>query len=274
MIDVVELTESVTLYKVGLVNYYVVKGDEVVIFEAGLSCTAEKLLEELEVEPDYVIVPHGHFDHVGGVPVFKEVFPEVKIAAHPAVTELSKKEKVISSWNADNAELCRNYYKKDGIDVEVSIDLEVTEGSQVGELEIMETPGHSKDCLSAYLRKENAVFVNDSLGFAYSSGGVAPMFFYNFEDYLNSIRRIQGLKPYVLGLSHNVYFTGKACDDFISQSLSETIQLYNRLKRGDISDEELIESIIKDEMKYYPEQTMKATVKVLRKRVMESDMDF
>ena len=278
MIDVIELTGSVTLYKVGLVNYYVVKGEDVVIFEAGLSCSAEKLLEELDVEPDYVIVPHGHFDHVGGVSVFKEVYPEVKIAAHPAVAELAGKEKVVSSWKADDAELCRNYYGKESKEsmdeFNVGIDIEVTDGSMVGELEIMETPGHSKDCISAYLRRENAVFVNDSLGFVFSSGGVLPMFFYNFEDYVKSIKRVQGLKPYVLGLSHNVCFTGRSCDDFISESLSETIQLYNRLRRGDISDEEIVNLVFRDEIKYYPEMTMKATAKLLRKRVMESDMEF
>ncbi len=275
MVDVIELTKSITLYKVGLVNYYVVKGEEVVIFEAGLSCSAEKLLEELDVEPDYVIVPHGHFDHVGGVAVFKEVYPDVKIAAHPAVAELAGKEKVVNSWRTDDAELCKNYYKKEGVgELNVGIDIEVTEGSQVGDLEIMETPGHTRDCISGYLRRENAVFVNDSLGFAFSSGGILPMFFYNFEDYVKSIKRVQGLKPYILGLSHNTYFTGRACDDFISESLSETIQLYNRLKRGDISDEELVSLVFRDEIRYYPEMTMKATAKLLKKRVMESAMEF
>ncbi|AGK60613.1 hypothetical protein Asulf_00593 [Archaeoglobus sulfaticallidus PM70-1] len=154
----IELTKSIALYKVGLVDYYVVKGEEVVIFESDLSCSAERLLEELDVEPDYVIVSHGHFDHVGGVAIL-EVYLDVKIAAHPAVAELAGKEKVINSCGADDAELCRNYYKKEGVDeLNVSVDLEVTERGQVGELEIMETPSHSKDCISVYPRRENAVF--------------------------------------------------------------------------------------------------------------------
>ncbi|AGK60612.1 hypothetical protein Asulf_00592 [Archaeoglobus sulfaticallidus PM70-1] len=100
------------------------------------------------------------------------------------------------------------------------------------------------------------------------------MFSYNFKDYVKSIKTSSGAKTIHSYLSYNVYFTGKACDDSISENLSETIQLYNRLKRDDISDEELVILVFRDEIKYYPEITMKATAKVLRKRVMGSAIEF
>ena len=275
MVEVERLSDSITLYKVGVINYYVVEGEETVIYECGLSCSAEKLLEELEVEPDYVIIPHGHFDHVGGAVVFKEVYPDVKIVGHPALSKLAEKEKVQNAWKNDNNALCRNFFKEEGYeDGTVEIDIQVSEGDVVGELEIIETPGHSKDCISAYFRKDNAVFVNDSLGFALSSNEIIPMFFHSFDDYYKSIKKIQALKPYILGLSHNLYVKGRMCDEFIENSLSETVNLFRKLKSHELSDDELVEYAIRGEMKYYPEKTMKPTVMVLKKRVEESNLEL
>ena len=68
--EIVELTPSVKLYKVGETNYYLYKGEKNVLIDCGLSCTAKKLLEILEENIDAVLITHGHFDHVGGCPSF------------------------------------------------------------------------------------------------------------------------------------------------------------------------------------------------------------
>ena len=272
-VEVSQLTDSVWLYKVGIVNYYLYKGEKVVLYEAGLSCTASKLLEELDVAPDYLIVPHGHFDHVCGVSLIAEMYPEVKVVAHEKVKDIASKEKVLKAWASDDLQLCKNYF---GIEEEVDIskiriDLAVKEKDKVSDIEIMETPGHSPDCISAYLRKENVLLVSDSLGFPLSSGKILPMFFYNFDEYYESMKRIEGIKPYVLGLAHNKCLKGENCDTFVENAISETITVYKTLK-SDISDEEVFRQIYIDEIASYPEMTMRVTAKLLRKRAIDSDI--
>ena len=272
-VEVSQLTDSVWLYKVGIVNYYLYKGEKVVLYEAGLSCTASKLLEELDVAPDYLIVPHSHFDHVCGVSLIAEMYPEVKVVAHEKVKGLTSKEKVLKAWASDDLQLCKNYFGvEEEVDVsKIRIDLVVKEKDKVSDIEILETPGHSPDCISAYLRKENVLLVSDSLGFPLSSGKILPMFFYNFDEYYESMKRIEGIKPYVLGLAHNKCLIGGDCDTFIESAISETITVYKTLK-SDIDDEEVFRQIYVDEIAKYPEMTMRATAKLLRKRALDSDL--
>jgi len=268
-----QLTDSVWLYKVGIVNYYLYKGDKVVLYEAGLSCTASKLLEELDVAPEYVIVPHSHFDHVCGVSLIVEMYPDVKVVAHEKVGGLVTKEKVLKSWVSDDMQLCKNYYKVDG-DVDLSkirVDITVKENDKISDLEVLETPGHSPDCISVYLRKENVLLVSDSLGFPLSSGKILPMFFYNFDEYYESMKKIESIKPYVLGLAHNKYIIGDDCDRFVEKAISETVALYKTLK-SDVDEEEVFKQIYVDEISYYPEATMRATAKLLKKRALDSEL--
>ena len=42
-----------------------------------------RLLRERELEPAYILLTHGHFDHVSGVPAVKAAFPHAQIMLHP-----------------------------------------------------------------------------------------------------------------------------------------------------------------------------------------------
>ena len=273
-VEVLQLTDSVWLYKVGIVNYYLYKGEKVVLYEAGLSCTASKLLEELDATPDYLIVPHGHFDHVSGVSLIVEMYPDVKVVAHDKVKNLASKDKVLKAWAADDSQVCKNFGMEGEVDVsKIRVDVTIKEGDKVSDFEILETPGHSPDCISAYLRKENVLLVSDSLGFPLSSGKIVPFFTHNFKEYVESIKRIGNVKPYVLGLSHNACVKGKECDAFVEKALSEAITLYKKFKTQQLTEDELVNEILREELAKYPSATMKATVKVIGKRILESDLE-
>lgn len=268
--EIVELTPSVKLYKVGETNYYLYKGEKNVLIDCGLSCTAEKLLEILEENIDAVLITHGHFDHVGGLSVILEQY-DAEVAAHEGVAKLLGKEKVVKSWIKDDREFCKKAYE---VEAEVSefskkIDVALKDGDDYHGLEIIETPGHSPDTISIYLRRENVLIASDALGYFTSSERIVPLFFYNYESYLESIKKIQMLRPYILGLGHVYFFRGKECDKAVENALNETLKLAERIKAG-MSDEELIEYFIVDELKLYPDETIKASALLLKKRVLGS----
>ena len=268
--EVVELTPSVKLYKVGVINYYLYKGEKNVLIDCGLSCTAEKLLEILEENIDAVLITHSHFDHIGGLPVILEQY-DAEVAAHESVARLLGKEKVIKSWMRDNGEFCKKAYEAEVEESEFpkKIDVSLKDGDDYHGLEIIETPGHSPDTISIYLRRENVLIASDALGYFTSSGRIVPLFFYNYESYLNSIKKIKMLKPYILGLGHVYFFRGKECDKAVENSLNETLKLADMIKSG-ISDEELLEYVIVDELKLYPDETIRASALLLKKRVLQS----
>ncbi|WP_456368595.1 MBL fold metallo-hydrolase [Geoglobus sp.] len=264
-IEVIELTDSFRLYRIGFVNYYVYSGERTVLIETGLTCTASKLLEELDEDVDSIFVTHAHFDHITGLSVLLEQYPDAEVAGHRGIARLLEKEKLVNSWFSDDLEVCGERYDGEGLRVDVT----VGEGDEYHGLEIYEVPGHSPDSVVLYDRKENVLIVSDSLGYFTSSGRVVPLFFYSYEQYLNSIDRIARFKPSVLGLGHVRYFTGRECDRAVERARIETERFAEMIRSG-ADDEEIMNSFVVDELKFYPEKSMMASAMLLKRRVLES----
>lgn len=264
-IEVIELTESFRLYRVGFVNYYVYSGERTVLIETGLTCTASKLLEELDEDVDSIFVTHAHFDHITGLSVLLEQYPEAEVAGHAGIARLFEKEKVVKSWFSDDSEVCGEGYDGERL----RIDVAVGEGDEYYGLEIYEVPGHSPDSVVVYNRKENVLIVSDSLGYFTSSGRVVPLFFYSYEQYMSSIDRIASFRPNVLGLGHVRHFTGRECDMAIERAKIETEKFAEMIMSG-ADDEEIMKNFVVDELKFYPEKSMMASAMLLKRRVLES----
>ncbi len=264
-VEVSELTPSLKLYRVGLINYYLFMGEKNVLIETGLTCTAEKLLEELEENVDAVIITHSHFDHIAGLSVILEQYPDAEVAGHEKIAPLLEKEKVIKSWYSDNSHFCKEEVQEPNL----RLDRGLKEGDTFYGLEIFEFPGHAPDSIGVYSRKENALLVTDCLGYFTSSGRIVPLFFYNYQQYLDSIQRISGFRPQVLGVGHLRVFRGRECDQAIKDAYDEAVKLGNMIK-SEMSDEELIDYFFVDELRLYPEQAMKVSAGLLKRRVLES----
>ncbi len=266
--EVIELAEGLKLYKVGIMNYYYFEKEKVLV-DAGLSCSASKLLEEFDGDIKYIVIPHGHFDHVGGLPIILEQYPEAKVVAHENLAKLFEKEKVVSSWVSDNDELCKRAFGEEvAVEFARGVDVTVKEGDEVEGLEIIESFGHSKDSISIYARKLNALIVSDSIGYVTSSGKIIPMFFADYDEYVRTIDKLASIKPFILGLSHNRYFVGREVDEAFRRAKEETLRLAENIEK--MSDEELFDYFLTEEIKLYPEKAMKISATALRKRVSEA----
>ncbi len=264
-VEVLELTPSLKLYRVGLINYFLFKGEKNVLIETGLTCTAEKLLEELDESVDAAIITHSHFDHIAGLSVILEQYPEIEVAGHEKIAPLLEKEKVIRSWYSDNYHFCKEEIREPNL----RIDRTLKDGDSFYGLEIFEFPGHAPDTIGIYYRKENALLATDCLGYFTSSGRIVPLFFYNYQQYLDSIQRISGFKPEILGVGHLRFFKGKECDKAVKDAYGEAVKLGDMIKSR-MSDEDLIEYFFVDELRLYPEQAMKASAGLLKRRVLEA----
>ena len=117
-------------------------------------------------QPARVVLTHRHRDHLGGVPQLREKYRGLRVA--------------------------KMIYKDDALpdDVENLADGARIEGDGVT-LVAIHTPGHASDHLCYYLEEEKAVFTGDvELG---GSTTVIPAEDGDLLDYLNSLRRLQGL---------------------------------------------------------------------------------
>lgn len=135
-------------------NCYIVtsENNKAVVIDPGYE--GEKVvakIKELGAKVEYILLTHGHFDHIGGVDTIKKNFPEAKCAVMKEDEELCKNPSLVSPElaNAPTAE----------------VDMLMTDGDvvKVDELtfKYMATPGHTKG--SACIICGNKLFSGDTL---------------------------------------------------------------------------------------------------------------
>ena len=112
-----------------------------------------KIINSEGLNLKYIILTHGHYDHIGGVLQFMEDFPDAKLVASKEEAELLADSNV-------------NHSLRDlGTAISLTADIEVTDGDtlEVGDLtlKIISTPGHTKGGISIYV--ENILFSGDTL---------------------------------------------------------------------------------------------------------------
>ncbi len=128
-------------------------GDAVLFDPAGYSEQIANFIKENELKLHYVVLTHGHGDHIGGVERFMREFPDAKLVAGEMETSMLKSADMnFSSMVA-------------GTPIELDPDLKVKDGDTVLagalELRIIDTPGHTMGGISVLIG--DALFSGDTL---------------------------------------------------------------------------------------------------------------
>ena len=147
-------------------NCYVLRKDdaaqECLVIDPGLE--ADELLEfldEQKLNPVAVVLTHGHIDHIAGVAVLRNRFPEIKVYIHNLDAEMLTEPK-------------RNLSAMTGsVFVTGAEDVSVKERDIIDlagvKLLVLHTPGHTPGGISLYSKQDGIAFVGDTL-FADSIG--------------------------------------------------------------------------------------------------------
>jgi glyoxylase-like metal-dependent hydrolase (beta-lactamase superfamily II) len=140
------------------VNCYFV-GDDItkkafIVDPGGFNSRLDNYIKENAFSLDYIILTHGHSDHIGGVKTYQEAY-NAKIIAH-------KDDASMLAHAADNFSL-QVYGKAIAFEADIYIP-EITHLS-VGtmELEFIHTPGHTPGGMCMLV--ENHLFTGDTLFF-------------------------------------------------------------------------------------------------------------
>jgi len=162
-----------------MVNTYLAYDDKrnaFVVDPGGASPSLLKAIETKNLNLQYIILTHGHGDHIGGVDELLELYPGIKVAA-------PSKEKELLSDSILNSS--RELY---GRDIVIVPDVWVSDYDriQVGDMELLfiETPGHTEGgvCIKCgkYLFSGDTLF-RESIGRTDLYGG-------NYRQILKSIK--------------------------------------------------------------------------------------
>ena len=161
-------------------NTYFVYDEETkkgfIVDPGGYSKVLSDKIRELNLDLMYVILTHGHSDHIMGVNEFLKDFPDAKLVAAKAEAEMLE-------------DINFNMSYQFGMPTSLKADINVEDGDKMNvgnlELEFIMTPGHSPGGMCIYIASENTLFSGDTL--FYCSIGRTDFPGCSFQDLADSV---------------------------------------------------------------------------------------
>jgi len=224
------------------VAQYVLAGAErTVLVDTGVAATPDEALlpalQELDAQPDLIVISHADLDHCGGNRRMRERFPSALFACH----ELDRR------WiESNSAMLAENYlwHEPYGLDepdeagrkemlAQLGGDAPIDFGVRGGEtiwlgsgrrIELLHLPGHSAGHLGVWDPQHRVAIIIDAAlsDGVYDRGGrrLIPPRYYDAASYRQTIRRIRALEPELLLTAHYEPMDRDAAVEFCTRSLA------------------------------------------------------
>lgn len=140
------------------VNTYLVsdeQGEGFIVDPGGFDPAILRKAAEEGIHVGWILLTHGHGDHIGGVADFRQVWPDAKVAA----SELEKRTLEDPRFNSSPS--------INGREIREKADLLVKDGETltIGTIEVkfLSTPGHTEGGQCIYIEKEKICFCGDTL---------------------------------------------------------------------------------------------------------------
>ena len=196
------------------VPVYLLDGRDPAIFDAGYSCLGQTYVRQIrkilgDRSPDYCFLSHSHFDHCGSVSIFKALFPSIQIVSslkaktifrRPNAVALMKKLSITAEYLARDCGitgLIPDGFNSFDVDITVK-DNEIIPLSKNVTVRIIETPGHTRDCISFYIPEKKILLCSESFGIQDTTGYIFSDFLIDYDLYINSMERMRVLETDVI----------------------------------------------------------------------------
>ena len=206
------------LQRPDVVNVYVA-GD--VLIDAGVPFTSRRLIAALRSHPISVhALTHAHFDHQGGSHAVCEAFgaPLWCGAGDRDAAESGNSTRLLPRPDGWMARLSGRLAGPGHPVTRV-----LTDGDEVGDLTVIETPGHTPGHLAFWRERDRVLILGDVLfhrnPVTYRAGLTEPFRFATFDPSANreSARRLAALEPRVVCFGHGAPLTDVArFQDFVA----------------------------------------------------------
>ncbi len=207
---------------------FLLDGDHPVMFEAGIYLFGSHYYDQIasimkERRPECLLLTHVHFDHCGAAGYLKRMIPGLTIGASREGSEIIKKPSAIelitklNRFGKDDVSSFEPFtvgrVLEDGDEIRVSRDLSV---------QVIRTPGHTRDMTTYYIPEIKAMIPSESVGVPGRDGYIMSEFLIDYDVYMNSLRRLAGYEVEILIISHGVYYTGDDARAYIPRSIAAT----------------------------------------------------
>ena len=198
---------------------YFIKGERTAMVDGGITPLAPLIKQEFsspERRLNYVLLTHSHFDHVGCLGLIRKLSARVIVVGSLEAAKILAKPKVHEFVLDMSREQEKALGMQDEVPLELGdlkVDMVLGEGETIdlgGVLtaEVILTPGHTRCSASYLLKPDGVLFAGESLGTYISEEESGPEFTSNFDEYIDSLKKIQKIAPNALALPHQGVLTG------------------------------------------------------------------
>ncbi|MEQ8199982.1 MAG: MBL fold metallo-hydrolase [Syntrophomonadaceae bacterium] len=276
-------------------RHYIVGQERAAVVECGVSGSIVSFRRQwmpLQNKPqvEYLLASHAHFDHVCGIPALRELFPQAQLVASAEAKKVLSNPKILRNFFSQDERMTELLLGEGMIDEDIKTPLpeQITVDTVVGGgdvldlgrglmLEVIDVPGHSPCNLAFYLPADQVMFLSDTAGFQTSDELIFPIFFSDFEMYMDSIRRLMSYPTKVLAIPHERIWVDEEVPRFYQRALDIAQNAYDIIKamldKG-LDDEtikqNLFELYYRDKLRIYVPENITLCVELLLRRVKQS----
>ena len=226
-------------YSIGhpAIPVFLMDGVHPLIFDAGFTFLGEIYAREIKKilgdrQPEYLFLTHAHFDHCGSVSILKKHFPLMKVITSKKAKDILGRPnaiKLIKALNQASEEIAGRIgidfassgeFKPFEIDKTVKDDdiLKISNGLNI---RVIETPGHTSDCLSYYIQGKKILISSEAAGQADQTGYIVSDCLLDYDQYFSSMKRLSLLDIEILCPGHLFVYTGYDAKKYLRESILE-----------------------------------------------------
>jgi len=144
--------------------YLVINGKELIVIDTGTSGNAKKIVSYIQKighqtsEISTIVLTHLHRDHVGSAKELKEL-SNAKVAAHIDEADFISGKKPIPKPKDILFRVALSFIKSTPVEVDIAL----KGGDKIGNLEVIDVPGHTPGSIALFDAERKALFVGDTL---------------------------------------------------------------------------------------------------------------
>lgn len=273
-------------------HHYLVGQERAAVVECGVSGSMVSFRQQwmpLQDKPQirYVVASHAHFDHVCGIPALRDLFPRAELVASAEAKKVLVNPRILQDFFSQDQRMTQLLIRegiigedpKTPVPERIVVDTVVQGGDVLDlggglKLEVIDVPGHSPCNLAFYLARDRVMFLSDTAGFQTSDQSIFPIFFLDFQMYMDSIRRLMSYPARVLATPHERIWTDEDVPRFYQRALDSAQEAYDyikgRLDKGlddDTIKLELFERYYRERLRIYVPENIALCVDLLLRRV-------
>ena len=230
--------------------------EQTALIDCGMAFCADKTIINIknalgERPLNYIFLTHTHYDHIGALPFIKKEWPGAKVVTSEAGAAVLLKDtprRVIRELSINAAKVHGNTFDFSYSDDVFKADVVVKDKDTIplGEItvEVLETPGHTRDSLCYFVPEMELLILNETPGVLMPDGFMYPCYLTSFDDTIRSIEKCRSMPYKYLSLPHRGIAKQEDADGYFDKTLAANITCRDfifEMKEKNLNEDEMLD---------------------------------